>query len=96
MQFGVPLLAFAAVLGMTTELSILRQNPGRSLSPWRYPEREPMPDRINRGLTAGMAVLGALELSHVMGYWSVALIIAVMVAPMVLRLRHNRTVAAAQ
>lgn len=35
MEFGVPLLVFSAVLAMTSEASILRQNRGRILSPWR-------------------------------------------------------------
>lgn len=96
MEFAVPLLVFSAVLGLTTETSILRQNSGRSLSPWRYPEREPMPDRINRGVAAGMAIMGALELTDIMGYWAVALAPAVMMMPLVLRVQHNKTVAAAQ
>ncbi|HET7414929.1 MAG TPA: hypothetical protein VFI97_04460 [Arthrobacter sp.] len=95
MEFGVPLLVFAAVLAVTTELSILRRNPRRSVSPWRYPEREPKLEQINRMLVAAMGTLAAVELSHVMGYWwFFPLLLAVMVAPIVLRLRHNRRVAA--
>lgn len=95
MQFGVPLLLFAAVLAVTTEMSILRQNPGRTLGR-RHLQREPGPEAINRVLVAAMGAMGAVELTHVMGYWSFALFFAVMMAPLALRLRHNRTVAAAQ
>lgn len=96
MEFGVPLLLFAAVLAVTTELSILRRNPGRSLSRHDQ-EREPMPETINRMLVAAMGAMGAAEVSGLTGYWwSLALFLAVMIAPIVLRMRHNRTVAATQ
>lgn len=90
------LLMFSVVLGVISETFVLDAHPGTKVSQWRYPELEPFRARMIRGVAAGLAIMGSVDLSNIMGYWSVGLVVAVMAVPCVLRMRHNRSVGTVQ